>query len=188
MVGCNWPRWIRNWRSWIFWPDYELSVRGERAAHIKVIDYLEQKRIRYWDFFAMLGSDDGDRQKNVMNNFWVAAELYLMPKGWFYQNKIPLSQMHQQWNLPAVDDEQQMVLPKKIAQANKAVKSINGSTPFNFFARLLLPELGNFAQKTALWTWRAWQLRWSVTACAWRHFLIRSTRLRRSSWKKFRMM
>jgi len=132
-----------------FLAGYELSVRGERAAHIKVIDYLEQKRIRYWDFFAMLGSDDGDRQKNVMNNFWVAAELYLMPKGWFYQNKIPLSQMHQQWNLPAVDDEQQMVLPKKIAQANKAVKSINGSTPFNFFARLLLPELGNFAQKTA---------------------------------------
>ena len=128
-----------------FLAGYELSVRGERAAHIKVIDWLEQKRGRYWELFDMISND----QRNTMNNFYETVDQYLIPKGWFYQNDIVLAQMHQQWNLPAVDDEQQMVSPEKVAQGDQAIESINQPTPFNFLARLLLPALGNFAKKTA---------------------------------------
>ena len=84
-------------------------MRGERAAHVKIVDWMEQKRSRYREFFNMV---DGD-QRNPINNFWGITEFYLMPKGWFYQNDIVLAEMHQQWNLPAVDDEQQTVSPKK---------------------------------------------------------------------------
>jgi hypothetical protein len=125
--------------------DYEFSVRGERAAHIKVIDYLEQKRSRYREFFNMVSGD----QRNTINSLWGMVEFYLMPKGWFYQNDIVLAEMHQQWNLPAVDDEQQMVSPKKFTQADKAIESINPSTAFHFLVRLLLPELGKYAERTA---------------------------------------
>ena len=73
--------------------DYQFSVRGERAAHVKIVDWMEQKRSRYREFFNMV---DGD-QRNLINNFWRITEFYLMPKGWYYQNDIVLSQMHQQW-------------------------------------------------------------------------------------------
>jgi hypothetical protein len=125
-----------------FLAGYRLSVRGERAAHIKVIDWLEQKRGRYWELLFDMTSYD---QQNPMNNLKETVE-YLIPKGWFYQNDLMLAQMHQQGNLPAVDDEQQTVSPEKIAQADKAFESIK---PFHFLVRLLLPALGNFAKKTA---------------------------------------
>jgi len=128
-----------------FLAGYELSVRGERAAHIKVIDWLEQKRSRYWELFDMISNDQG----NAMNDLYETVDQYLIPKGWFYQNDIMLAQMHQQLNLPAVDDEQQMVSPDKVAQGDQAIESMNRQTPFNFLARLLLPALGNFAKKTA---------------------------------------
>ena len=128
-----------------FLADYEFSVRGERAAHIKIIDFLEQKRSRYREFFNMIGGD----QRNTINNFWGMVGFYLMPKGWFYQNDIVLAEMHQRWNLPAVDDKQQTVLPKKSAQADKAIESINPSTAFHFLVRLLLPEMGKYAERTA---------------------------------------
>jgi hypothetical protein len=128
-----------------FLTDYKLSVRGERAAHVKIVDWMEHERSRYREFFNMVGGD----QRNTINNFWGMAEFYLMPKGWFYQNDIVLAEMHQQWNLPGVDDEQQTVSPKKFTQADKAIESINPSTAFHFLVRLLLPELGKYAERTA---------------------------------------
>jgi hypothetical protein len=128
-----------------FLAGYELSVRGERAAHSKVIDWLEQKRSRYWALEDMEGSDE----RAVMNNFWRTMVFYLMPKGWFDQNKITLAQFHQQFDLPAVDDEQHVVLPAKVAQTDKAVGKFAKATPYNIFVRLLLPSLGGFAKRTA---------------------------------------
>jgi hypothetical protein len=125
--------------------DYEFSVRGERAAHIKVIDWLEQKRSRYWELFDMV---DGNNQNGTTGNFFPTIAFYLMPKGWFYQNDVVLAQMHQRWNLPLVNDAQQTILPKMILKGNVTELNMR-TTPFNLFARLLLPALGGFASKTA---------------------------------------
>jgi len=122
-----------------FLADYEFSVRGERAAHIKVIAWLAQKRSRCGEFFSLMGGDTGNL-RDMMT-------MYLMPKGWFYQNDIVLAQMHQQWNLPMVDATQQTISPE---MAKKNIPEWSGHpTPFNFFARLLAPALGSYAQKTA---------------------------------------
>jgi hypothetical protein len=129
-----------------FLADYEFSIRGEPAAHTKVIDYLEQKRSRYWKFFGLVSYDDNMR--SLMNNFWETTIIYLMPKGWFYQNKIVLAQMNQKWNVPMVDDAHQTVSPKMAVEGSAAELNIRPGL-FNFFARLLLPSLGSFAQKTA---------------------------------------
>ena len=120
-----------------FLAGYELSVRGERNAHIKLMDWLEQERSRYQELFNADGND---------HNPVVAAIVYLMPKGWYYQNDIVLAQEQQQWALPVVDDANQTVSPKKANKTDQAIESNSRySTPFNFFALRLLPALGRFA-------------------------------------------
>jgi hypothetical protein len=132
-----------------FLAGYELSVGGERACHIKVIDYLERKRSRFREIWGMLGGDSDTPWGGVMEKFFVGAGCYLAPKGWFYQNELVLARMDQRWKLSAVDDDQQTISPKEIAQADVAIGSINPPTPFNFFVRLLQPVLGGFAKRTA---------------------------------------
>jgi hypothetical protein len=128
-----------------FLADYEFSIRSEPAAHVKVIDYLEQKRSRAVELFNML---DIEEQKNTMSSFWGTKAFYLAPKGWFYQNELVLAQMHQKWNVPMVDDANQTVSPKIILEGSAAESNMRPAI-FNFFARLMLPTLGTFAQKTA---------------------------------------
>ena len=127
--------------------DYKFSIRGERASDGKIIDYLEQKRSRYWQFFGML--EGSDWRRSMMNTFFGTTAFYLAPNGWFNQNKIVVAQMGQQWNLPAVDDAQQTVSPEMVQQAGKMPLGRLRGKPFNFFAKLLLPALGNYVKRTA---------------------------------------
>ncbi|HSY09960.1 MAG TPA: hypothetical protein VK840_03505 [Candidatus Dormibacteraeota bacterium] len=124
--------------------DYEFSVRSERASAGKILDWMEQKRGRFWLLFDMVDSDT----RNTMNHFDVAMMIYLMPKGWYYQNELVLAQMDQQWNLPMVNDSQQIIAPQMTRDSAAAINTMR-PTPFDFFARLALPSLGNYAQKTA---------------------------------------
>ncbi|HXI72791.1 MAG TPA: hypothetical protein VNN22_20830 [Verrucomicrobiae bacterium] len=126
--------------------DYAHSVRSERAYHGKIVDWIEQKRSRYWLLVDMINNNN---QPNTMENFLETTAFYLAPKGWFYQNEITIAQMEQQWNLPLVDATNRIVSPKIVEHAGTALASSLRPTLFNFFARLLLPGLGNFAQKTA---------------------------------------
>jgi hypothetical protein len=125
--------------------DYEFSIRGERASHGKIIDWLEQKRSRFLLLSDMVDNDT----RNTMNRFGVAVMVYLMPKGWYYQNEIVLAQLEQQWNLTLVDATNQTISPKMAQHTRTALESSLHTTPFNFFARLLLSGLGGFAQRIA---------------------------------------
>ncbi len=102
-----------------FLADYQLSVRGERAAHIKVLDWMEQKRSRYWNVADMVDSDE----RAVMNNFGRAVEVYLMPKGWYYQNALTIAKLDQNWILPAADEAQQTISPRMLSQAKATIES-----------------------------------------------------------------
>jgi hypothetical protein len=114
--------------------DYEFSVRCERASRGKIIDWIEQKRSRYWELADMT---DNNNPPNTMKNFWGTTAFYLAPKGWFYQNEIAIAQVEQQWNLPMVDATNQIVSPKMVQHAGTAFESSLRTMPFNFFARLL---------------------------------------------------
>jgi hypothetical protein len=127
-----------------FLADYEFSVRSERVMHVKIVDWMEQKRSRFWELFNMVGNDN----KKTMNNFGLTVEIYLMPKGWYYQSEIVLSKVQQQWVLPMVNDPQQTVSPQAARESLNAVGSLR-PTGVNLFARLLLPELGKYAERTA---------------------------------------
>jgi hypothetical protein len=127
-----------------FLADYERSTRSECAAHAKVIDWMEQKRSRYWNLYDMLFSDE----KSEMNNFWLTTEIYLMPRGWFYQGDIAMAEVQRQWIEPLVDDANQTVSPERARQSRVAVGALK-HTAINLFARLLLPEIGKYAMRTA---------------------------------------
>ena len=131
--------------SFNFPADYKLSVGGERAMHIKVLDWLEQKRSRYWDLFNLMESNS----QNTMNNFYSAAEIYLMPRGWYYQCALVIAQMDQQWILSAADVASQTMSPQMIVQAQNTIDASSHPGVYNVFARLLVPSLGNYAKKVA---------------------------------------
>jgi len=128
-----------------FLADYEFSTRSERAAHVKIVDWMEQKRSRFWDLFGMI---DNDYERSIMKSFGLSAEIYLMPRGWYYQSEIVLSDVQQRWVLPIVDDATQTVSPENARKSVDAVSSLN-PTAVNLFARLLLPELGKYAMRVA---------------------------------------
>jgi hypothetical protein len=128
-----------------FLADYQLSVRGERAMHIKVVDWLEQKRSRYQQLGSVMDSDE----RQVMNNFGLAVEVYLMPKGWYYQNELTIARLDQEWVLPAADVEHRTMSPKMISLAKTNIDLALQPQAFNRFARLLVPSLVSYAKKAA---------------------------------------
>jgi hypothetical protein len=105
---------------------------------------MEQKRSRYWELFDMVNND----YQKTMNNFGLSVEIYLMPRGWYYQSEIVLSKVQQQWVLPMVNDPQQTVSPQAARESVDAARSLR-PTGVNLFARLLLPELGKYAERAA---------------------------------------
>jgi hypothetical protein len=128
-----------------FLADYQFSVRGERAMHTKVLNWMEERRSRYWNVIDMVDSSD----RAAMNNFGKAAEMNLMPKGWYYENELTIARLDQNWVLPAADEAQRTLSPQKIAQAQKTIEASAQSGIFSLFARLLVPSLGNYAKKAA---------------------------------------
>jgi hypothetical protein len=129
-----------------FLADYEFTVRSEPAFHIRLIDYLEQKRSRYQEFVALFSSNN-QNDADVLNNLTATAIFYLAPKGWFDQNKITMVQMRQKWDAPVADAAQQTVSPKLVF-ASEAAQSKTSHSPFNFFARLE-GFLNGYAEKVA---------------------------------------
>jgi hypothetical protein len=127
-----------------FLADYEFSVRSERAEHIKIVDWMEQKRSRFLELFNVIDND----YKKTVNRFGLSVEIYLMPKGWYYQSEIVLSKVQQQWVSPMVNDPQQTVSPQAARESVAAV-SLLRPNGVNLFARLLLPELGKYAERAA---------------------------------------
>ena len=113
---------------------------------MKIVDWLEQRRNRFGLLFNMVGNGE----RNTMNNFGVAERIYFFaPKGWFYQNKIAIAQVGQQWNLPLVDATNQIVSPKMAQHDEATLESWLRKMPFNFFARLLEAGFGKYAERTA---------------------------------------
>ncbi len=129
-----------------FLADYEFTIRSEPAFHIRLIDYLEQKRSRYQEFVSLL-SNNNQHDRDMLNSFSAALMFYLAPKGWFDQNKIALVQTRQKWDAPMVDDAQKTVSPEMVL-AGETAHSKMPPTFFNFFARLE-GFLDNYAQKVA---------------------------------------
>jgi hypothetical protein len=137
-----------------FLADYQLSLRGERAMNGAVIDYIGKEK-RFQRYREMIGvtedDDEGVTTPGQLEYTAKAIGVYLMPIGWFDQNKLFIAQAQQGWISGFVFPESQMVLPQKIREVDQSHSAIfnRPSRPWNFLAKGLLPALGGAGRKAA---------------------------------------
>lgn len=114
-----------------FLADYEFSMRGERAAGISALEFIRKTRnLGYIETPGRLS--------------------FLMPSAFFYQNELTIARMHQQWMLRMVDVTNQIVSPETVRENDMAAtNALNHFSPYNIFARILMPALGKAAKSFA---------------------------------------
>ncbi len=126
--------------------DYQFSILSEGAAHAKVMDWLEQKRGRVEMLVDWIRSDN---QGRVNPSFkWFVWMVYVMPKGWFYQGDILMSEADEAWASGPSGNGGQVISPGSVLQASNAMVAAYGRT-FGFVGRLLSPDLTTYAKRTA---------------------------------------
>jgi hypothetical protein len=119
--------------------EYKLAMRGERALSITGLDYLRRSHFRSnpMDYI----SDDGGSSR-------ATGGFGLMPGGWFYQNMLTISEIDQNFILPAVDERSRRVFPDLSENAARHIEKLPRS-PYTIFARLFLPALDKAVRRSA---------------------------------------
>jgi hypothetical protein len=128
-----------------FLADYELSMRGERAFDIGIIEYLRHLRTieKIPDILYSTRHDD-----NVLTTGGFVV-FYFGPGGWNHQSELQISRLIQHY-ISAANVDLQILSPTSVSNADAAVNvEIEHSTSFNLMERVLLPALGAAANKFA---------------------------------------
>ena len=130
--------------------DFQTCVQAETAAHVKAFQWVEEKRSRgrtlVEDIF-----DYGNQHVPASTINLLSAGFHLMPKGWFYQADLLLGEHSQAWGSMVATGAPPIISPQTILQASNATVTLlyRHSGVFNFLGRLLIPELSNYAKRTA---------------------------------------
>jgi hypothetical protein len=129
-----------------FLADYELSLRGERAFDIGIIEYLRHLRAgRIRDIFAFL-TGESDKVVNALD----VAIFYFGPDGWHNQSELKISRFFMEHYFPVANVDLQTISPISVRNADDALRVDTGNFHGgDFFERLLLPALGAAAKKFA---------------------------------------
>jgi hypothetical protein len=119
--------------------EYKAAMRGERALGTSGLDFLRRQgwRARHLGYIA---DDDGSGG--------AAPSLNLMPGGWFYQNMLAISKMHQTHFLASVDEDKHRVFPDASNTFGKEIAAMP-LRPYTVFAKLLMPALDNAVRRSA---------------------------------------
>jgi hypothetical protein len=128
-----------------FLADYELSMRGERAGDIGIIEYLRHARTSHKisDIFYSIRHNDYGITTGELVVF------YFGPDGWHDQTELKISQLIQRY-ISVANVDLQILSPTSVSNADAAVNvKIEHPTPFNPMERMLLPALGAAAKKFA---------------------------------------
>mgnify|MGYP001612729570 CR=1 FL=1 len=74
-----------------------------------------------------------------------------MPSGWYYQNMLIISRMHQEFTLPGVDEKARRVLPEFSDRLDEALMTLvqKRYQPYKIFAAMLFPALNKAIVKSA---------------------------------------
>jgi hypothetical protein len=112
--------------------DYGRTIRGERAFSIAVIDSMRAGKVPYSE---VLGNDD-------------VLRVRLLPSGWFYQNQLTISRLHQERTIPLVNAAQNRVFVQQVRGAED-VPELKKFNPYTIFASLLYPAVAKTATRFA---------------------------------------
>ncbi len=122
--------------------EYKHGMHGERAMAVSVLDYLRRQGFQV-DIEKEWTRHEGDGSS--------MPGAILMPGGWFYQNMLTISRMHQDLSLACVNENAHRVFPKSIQRLNlETAALVNGRFhPYQVFAAMLFPSLAQAILKAA---------------------------------------
>ena len=126
-----------------FLADYELTIRGERAASVSTLDYIRRTRdLNYMNNISGSGSKPHRILQLVFSHFTTSD-------AFFYQNELTIARMYQQYDLPMVDLENGTVSPIQVRNLQtKADRDMSYHWwPYKTFARMLFPAIENAVKK-----------------------------------------
>jgi hypothetical protein len=117
-------------------PDYGRAMRGERAFSN--------------DLFERMRTGQMNRGQSVdLGGSALEPEVTrFLPSGWFYHNQTMLNRLHQQYTLPVIDASLRRVYPDKALLAEH-IPELQKFSPYNLFARMLLPAVAKSSAKFA---------------------------------------
>lgn len=121
--------------------EYKLAMRGERAMSTSGVDWLRRQRFKT-DVMNYLGTEEGGSASTPNVGF------NPFPSGWFYQNMLTISEMHQDFTLAAVDEKAHRAFPDIGDKLDPVVKKMP-TRPYTLFAKLLMPALSKAVRKSA---------------------------------------
>lgn len=119
--------------------EYKFAMRGERGCGTAGLDYM--RRLGFW-------SDPMSYMDNEPGASASALPLNAMPSGWYYQNMLTLYRLHQEFTLPAVDEQAHRVFPAVNENGRRALQNMRRG-PYTIFAKMLFPALQKAVVKSA---------------------------------------
>jgi len=130
--------------------DYQFAMRSERVFNAVIIDYLARGN-RWQNYKMLMGNFAGDNDSDggLVRKKLYAVGFWLMPDGWFEQNKLLIAKSQQAWIGNVIFPEKHLASPSKYTEIGLAQDHLfqNASRPWNFLSKELLPALGAFARK-----------------------------------------
>ena len=120
--------------------EYEHAMRSERCCNISGLEYIARGGFLVHDpGFFYTGEDGGPNNAGI---------LPVIVNGWLYQNMAETARMHQEFLLPAVDEQQHRVF-REFTDRLEQVLAKEPRTPYNLLTKMLVPALGGAARKSA---------------------------------------
>jgi len=124
--------------------EYKQAMRSERACNLAGLEYFRGLGFRApLAEFLYMNEEGGDQRAPGL-----LAGLNLMPSGWDYQNMITISRLHQDFTAAAVDAEKHRVFPEVAENMTNALQGLR-ATPFNIFAKTMMPALSRASMRSA---------------------------------------
>ncbi len=119
--------------------EYKLAQRGERALSVAGLDYLRRQGFRSNPMMYLSNDEGGSASTMGFNPF---------PSGWFYQNMLTISELHQEFTLACVDTKSGRVLPEVCEALQTRIEKLPRA-PYTIFAKLLMPALSKAVRRSA---------------------------------------
>jgi hypothetical protein len=113
--------------------EYGHAMRGERLLGIRNLDYFRRHG------FKSVLSEGPSSEVPAFN--WI-------PSGWYYQNMLITGEYYRDYILASVDASNRTVIPSLGGTMGESLGALQ-TTPYNFYAKLLLPAFIKASQRTA---------------------------------------
>jgi hypothetical protein len=120
------------------------SLQAERAFCITGLDMMRRGDLPLQVLLAE-GTD-----VSPFSGFLHSPFVKLIPKGWYYQNMLSVSEFHGNYLQTSFEPDQHRVDPVKAEAVDPAIKQIS-TTPYNVFAKIVTPALVNVSIRAARW-------------------------------------